>query len=231
MADAGGSLMSKEIVRLLTDFSNTKVAQTPASAFSFAKTVRLQPQPEPEPVIEVRPKPNPLQEQAALVRAAVEKARAEERAAARQEWDQHLTQERARFQVELNRERSKWVAQQAEAIAIGISEAFAAIEERLSSQIANIIRPFVTDAFRSQALQETQAALKVLLSGTRDAVIRISGPEDLLRALKSRLGEEGAAIEFRPSDDAEVAVVASDTSIQTRLGVWKSRLETLLEDE
>ncbi len=61
--------------------------------------------------------------------------------------------------------------------------------------------------------------------------MKITGPEDLVKALKENLGPHGGAIEFLPGDHVEVSVTARDTTVQTQLRAWSERLEQALKAE
>ncbi|WP_230533115.1 hypothetical protein [Microvirga roseola] len=221
--------MSKEIARLLTDFSHDRAGKPPASVpgFPFLKSVKLKPEPEPEAPSESKAKP--AEDSKALIRQAVEKAREEEREFAQSMLERALAEGRTRSEAALQTARAEWVAQEAEALRTQMAAAFEAIEEGLSTRIANILGPFLGEAFRQQALSEMQATIRSILSRSQGGVIAISGPDDLLAEIRGRLGELGEAIEFKPGDQADVTVIAGDTTIETQIGEWMTRLNRVLK--
>ncbi|QRM30136.1 hypothetical protein [Microvirga sp. VF16] len=129
----------------------------------------------------------------------------------------------------MNDQRTIWVEQQALQMSAQISAAVERIEENLSERVANILRPFVSEAFRQQTLAEFKDVLAALLSGRDARLLRISGPEDLLSTMKSHLGHYESLIEFLPSEHVEVSAVAQDTLVQTQLHSWSVRLAQALE--
>jgi len=214
--------MAATLATLLADFSSP--AAGASSGMSLLRSVKVAPEPNPEPV------PPPVVDRHAEIAASVEaRVRAEERETARRELEDAIAAEKARHLEDMNEQRAIWIEQQALELAAQISAAIDHLETNLSEKVANILRPFVAEAFRQQTLAEFKEVLGTLLSGRDACLLKVSGPEDLLAALQTSLGPAGNRIEFAPGEHVEVSVTSQDTLAQTQLNAWSVRLSQALE--
>lgn len=212
--------MAGAIASLLEDFSPAPRSEPVGIGVLRAVKAAAEPDPVPPPAVD---------RQAELIKAVEAKVRAEERDAARRQLDEAVAAEKARFEEELASQRVIWVEQQASQLSTLIVEGIGRMEDMLSERVANIMKPFVSEAFRQQSTAEFKEALATLLLGEETGTMTIAGPEDLLLALKENLGPHGGAIEFLPGDHVEVSVTTRDTTVQTQLQAWSDRLEQVLK--
>ena len=215
--------MAGAIASLLEDFSPGPRSESLGIGILRAAKVAAEP--------DLAPLPPAVDRQAELLKSVEAKVRAEERDAARMQLEEAVAAERSRYEDELASQRVIWVEQQAGQLSTLIVEGIGRIEAMLSETVANILKPFVSEAFRQQSITEFKQVLATLLLSEETGPMRIAGPEDLLRALKKNLGPHGAAIEFLPGDHVEVSVTARDTTVQTQLQAWSDRLEQVLKAE
>ncbi|MBD2745544.1 hypothetical protein IC232_02440 [Microvirga sp. BT688] len=215
--------MAGAIASLLEDFSPGPRSEPVGIGVLRAVKASAEPDPVPPPPV--------VDRQAELIKAVEAKVRAEERDAARRQLDEAVSAEKVRCEEELASQRVIWVEQQASQLSTLIVEGIGRMEDMLSERVANIMKPFVSEAFRQQSIIEFKEALATLLLGEGTGPMKIAGPEDLLLALKENLGPHGGAIEFLPGDHVEVSVTARDTTVQTQLQAWSDRLEQVLKAE
>ena len=215
--------MPGAIANLLEDFSPASSGGT--VGIGILRAVKVTAEPEPNPG------PPPVDRQAELLKAVEARVRAEEREAAQRRLEEAVAAEKARYEDELASQRVIWVEQHAVQLSTQIVEGLGRIEAILSDRVANILKPFVSDAFRQQSNAEFKEALATLLTGDDAGSMRIEGPEDLVQSLKENLGPHGGAIEFLPGDHVEVSVTIRDTTMQTQLRTWSDRLEQVLKAE
>lgn len=215
--------MAGAIANLLEDFSPAPRSEPLGGGILRAVKVKAEP--------DLAPPPPAVDRQAELLKAVEAKVRAEERDAARLQLEEAVAAEKVRSEEELASQRVIWVEQQADQLSALIVEGIGRIEAMLSERVANILKPFVSEAFRQQSIVEFKEALATLLLSEEAGPMKIVGPEDLLLALKENLGAHGSAIEFLPGDHVEVSVTARDTTVQTQLQAWSDRLEQVLKAE
>jgi F0F1-type ATP synthase membrane subunit b/b' len=158
------------------------------------------------------------------IEEALARGREQGAAAARAEYEAKLAEERARAAAALAEARRAWVAEEGETLAAKLSVSMRELTTMLADSLARILRPFLVDALRQQVVDGLLEKLGVLLAHDRDIVLRISGPQDLLDSLREKLGSFPASIDYIPTDDADVRVVANQTVIETQLQAWFQRI-------
>ena len=156
-----------------------------------------------------------VQEGLDAARGEAATARAMERA----ELQKHAVVERLDFQMN---EYAK--------LAEGISQGLAEIERRISDGVARILRPLLMVSVTSRAVGELTANIAKLSSSGHPPLLKISGPEPLLKVLKARTTALAIEIEFAPDAQIEIKVEASHTTIATELGPWLELIHSLSED-
>jgi hypothetical protein len=216
-------MMPGAIASLLEDFS--PAPRSEAAGLGILRSVKVAAEPD------LTPPPPAVDRQAELVKALEAKVRTEEREIARQQLEEAVAAEKARSEEELAAQRVIWVEQQAGQLSTLIVEGLGRIETMLSERVANVLKPFVSEAFRQQSIVEFKGVLATLLLGEETGPIKITGPEDLLLILKENLGPHSAVIDFVPGDYVEVSVTTRDTTVQTQLRAWSDRLDRVLKAE
>ena len=149
---------------------------------------------------------------AARIEAATEAGRAELRAGHAAE----IVAREAAAADALAQARADWASSQAEILHDQITTGFETLQIQLADRIAAVLRPFLAEAMVTRTLNELREALDRLLADDSAQVIRISGPADLIAAL--RAGGSAPGIEWVTDDAVGVAIVADATRIETRLG-------------
>ncbi|MCW2274974.1 hypothetical protein GJ654_10590 [Rhodoblastus acidophilus] len=158
------------------------------------------------------------------------KAFEEGREAARREW----AEERARLEssrtLEFARERAKWQQEEGQRLVEAHRAAIADFETRCAQAVANILKPFLTQAVIARVTDSLVQNIEVLFSSRRRSLFEISGPQDLLDALKEKFADQQASIAYSLSDGLDVRVRVDDTVIETQLGAWMQALGALPAD-
>lgn len=123
--------------------------------------------------------------------------------------------------------RAAWVAAEAVALADGFRAAVATLGDALGEAAAAALQPLLGDAARTLAVEGLRVAVAdLVLAGTGGAVA-VSGPADLLAALRAALDAAGTgtdAMDFTETEAAEVVVTADNSRIETRLAAWAGAL-------
>lgn len=231
------------VARHLPDFSSPiKVAQapsvkTPADAV-FAPLVQP-PAPAkpvngkavPSPAVEAllgktpEPKAKPVDIEQ-ITREAEERGRAAGEAAALQMFEAKFQEFQQEMAERRKAEREAWTRDEADRLASVLMEAAIELESRLSAAIAPVLLPLLEASVAQRALDDLQALMVPLLEREDRPVLKISGPEDLVEALRQRLGDPPACV-FEPSDLPDVRVVAGETVLETQIKEWVQRLKQL----
>ena len=128
------------------------------------------------------------------------------------------------FEERLAAERSRWAAEQGDALAAKLDAGLEQLGSEVGDAVAGILAPFVEQALRQRIVEELLRTLEKVLKGGRPATLKISGPDDLLDCIRQALGGSAAAIEFEATDAVDVRVVADRTVIETQLEAWLQRI-------
>ena len=131
-------------------------------------------------------------------------------------------------QIELLRQ--SWMAELADTMAGHLRDGMAELENRTAAILAELLEPIVTESVRVKAIAEAREAIGTLLANGPDAVIRISGPPDLIAALRVTFAD-AAVLDFTETDAPEVTIVAGDTTIRSHLQSWATSLQNALRDD
>jgi hypothetical protein len=151
----------------------------------------------------------------------LEKGRAEAHA----EGEAKLQEQRNQFAEELSAARAEWAASIAEELGGRLDAALAELENRVAETTARILKPFLADGLHRQAVAELRANLESLLATDSGAAIAISGPGDVLDALREHFAGRATNVTYTPGEDCDVRVVASQATLETQLKSWLAKLD------
>ncbi len=132
--------------------------------------------------------------------------------------------------AEVAQEREKWAAEEAQRLASAHRAAFEDFETRCAQAVANILRPFMVPLAIGRVTEALVENLEALFASRTRALFEISGPADLLDALREKFAERDAAIAFKPEDTIDVRVRIEDTIIETQLEAWMTALGALPQE-
>jgi hypothetical protein len=170
---------------------------------------------------EARPDPARRLEQAHLM------AFEEGRGSARKELDEERGRLRDALDAEVAKARASWVADECARLAEAHRAAFEVFETRCAQAVASILRPFLVQQTIARVTDALVENLEALFAARAPGLFEISGPPDLLDALKEKFAAGAARMEFKPDDSIDVRVRVEDTIIETQLGPWLSALGAL----
>lgn len=216
-------MMSGEVASVIADFSVPSVPE----GFGLGMLRRVKAVVE-EDLVQVQSTPD---RQTDLIRSTEVQVRAEEREIASQQLKEALDAERERHCEELTVQRELWIEQEAAQLSAQMIETVGNLERVLSGRVARIIAQIIPEALRQTAIAEFNEILGTMLSGGVSALLKVTGPEDMLKAIQARFSLREDLIEFVPSSDVEVTLTAGDTTIQTQLSSWATRLQEALKAE
>ena len=152
------------------------------------------------------------------------------REAARKELEDERAQMRDTLAAEVAQERKKWVEEEAQLLASAHRAAFEDFETRCAQAVANILRPFMIPLAIGRVTEALVENLEVLFASRSRALFEISGPADLLDALREKFAGRDASFAFKPEDTIDVRVRHDDTLIETQLAAWMTALGALPQE-
>jgi len=120
--------------------------------------------------------------------------------------------------------RAAWVEEEAGALVSAFQGAFAEMQQTLSEAAAGVLLPLAGKLLADRAADELAEAIEELISQEVEKLVRVSGPADILEAVRSRLGERAGAVEFEAGEGVDAQLLAGDTVMETQLEGWGMRL-------
>ena len=147
------------------------------------------------------------------------------RAAAESEFDVKLEEQKAEFAAQLAAERQEWATATGEELANRLVVAVQEFEGRVAETTARILKPFLAAGLHRQAIEELQSSLDMLLANDSGVSLSISGPADVLEAVRAQLAGKAAAVSYTPNDNCDVRIVAGPAVLETRLRGWMAKLD------
>jgi hypothetical protein len=147
------------------------------------------------------------------------------RAAAMAALEARLEEERAASARQLAAARQAWAAQEGERLALQLSAGLDELQARLSEATARVLEPFLRAELRRQAIASLGLELEALLARDPGIGISVTGPEDLLEALRDRLSGTACAATYLTSGEPDVRILAGETILETRLAAWAAKIE------
>jgi hypothetical protein len=152
------------------------------------------------------------------------------REAARRELEVERERMRDTLAADVAQERKKWAEEEAALLAAAHRAAFEDFETRCAQAVANILRPFMIPLAINRVTGALVENLETLFASRTRALFEISGPADLLDALRDKFADRGAAIAFKPDETIDVRVRLDDTIIETQLEAWMTALDALPQE-
>lgn len=139
---------------------------------------------------------------------------------ARQEAAVALDAAEAAASERLRQERAQWVAGEGVRLSAGFDAGLDALENRIADAVAHALSPFLEDEIRSACLRGLRERLTALWSDEEGPKLVISGPRDLLDAIRHLAAETARPVAFVENKTADIRVTAGDTVIETNLAGW-----------
>lgn len=205
-------MSAEPLARLLTDFDGANREKTRDWVVPFERKLNT--------VAVAR-----AEELTAKTEEAYQRGKSEAQAAALAEQESKLAQEKVRYAIKLAQERERWANEQGATIAAGIADACRNLETEIAAAVARILEPFLSTAITQQAVAAFVDQLAVVAADPSRPVLRVTGPGDLLDAVRRKMGSPTVTIEYRVSEGAEIRAVVDQTVIETQLSAWARRLQ------
>lgn len=149
---------------------------------------------------------------------------AEGKAAAEAAFAPRLEAQQIDFEQRLAAARKSWADAEGVALSDALVRAMKDLEARLAETTARILQPFLEADICRTAVAELATAIDAVLARDKAARIEITGPDDLLGALRVRLADKSSAT-FASSETCDIRVSIDQTVLETRLGAWMAAIE------
>ncbi|MGQ7792569.1 hypothetical protein ACUN0C_09190 [Faunimonas sp. B44] len=146
-------------------------------------------------------------------------------AAAEAEMTRRMALEREAHAAALAAERARWAEEEGEVLRAAFSAGMEQLRAGIEAGLGRALRSVLEEGLRRRAVAAVSEALAVLIEHRGRDLVKVSGPEDLLEAIRRDLGAVGSAVVFEPGQGPDVRVVADQTLIETELAAALLRLD------
>lgn len=139
---------------------------------------------------------------------------------ARAEIAQELNELRASHRNELETARKIWVEEASDQSIRLIGKALADLEAGISQSLQQVLAPFIGKLIPLAAMAELEEILESALKDDFKGSLFLSGPEDLVAELKTRLKQREIDVIVEPLSGTELKARGGNFSITTRIKDW-----------
>ncbi|MBN9670730.1 hypothetical protein [Roseibium aggregatum] len=145
----------------------------------------------------------------------------------RSHYEALLEKERDAHAKALEEEHLRFDMREAANISAAIDGFLNVVEQRISYSIARLLQPFLKEKIIEQLVHAFTGNLRQIAQECDGKLIRLSGPETLVRQVLEQMPGLREQIEVQVSDQVELVALLDDTTVETRLGQWLSQLDDL----
>lgn len=131
-----------------------------------------------------------------------------------------LEEQKAALDQSLAAAREAWCTEQGPRLAEQIGTAIRDMEGRIAESAERVLRPFLAQAVRDQAIGQLRSIVNDLTATNPGITLEISGPEDLLSAMRTSLSASVANASYVVNEACDVQVKAGASVIETRISAW-----------
>ncbi|KAB2943233.1 MAG: hypothetical protein K8F92_10785 [Hyphomicrobium sp.] len=144
----------------------------------------------------------------------------EGRKAAEAETIARLEEQKAALEQSLATARMSWCEEQGPRIAEQIGMAVRDLEDRIAESVERVLRPFLAEAARDEAIRQLRAIVEELIATNPGITLEISAPEDLLSTVRASLSASVVTVSYVVNEACDVQLKAGASIIETRIAAW-----------
>lgn len=116
--------------------------------------------------------------------------------------------------------RKSWCEEEGPRLAEQIRRAIAEMENRIAESAERVLKPFLAQAVRTEAIGRLRAIVQELIGTNPGMTLEVSGPEDLLDAVRSSLQHSAVTVSYVANDACDVQIKAGASIVETRIAAW-----------
>lgn len=144
----------------------------------------------------------------------------EARQAAETEAAARLEQQNATLELRLVAARKAWADEAGPRIATQITDAVGSMEDRIAAAVERVLKPFLAQAARDNAVARLREIMQDLIAGNPAMSVEVTGPEDLLAAVRASLAESIPNATYAVNDTMDIQIKAGASVLETRIAAW-----------
>ena len=149
----------------------------------------------------------------------------EGRQSAEADAEARFAEQKAAAEQDIAAARTAWCAEIGPQLTDQFGNAVREMEDRICDAIERLLRPFLVGAVRARAVNELRATIEEFVGKNPGIALEISGPEDLLEAMRASLPPSLTDVSFAANGASEIQVKAGAALIETRISDWLKSIE------
>ncbi len=154
------------------------------------------------------------------VRAAYEDGYDAGLAAAEAEFADELEKRKEEAEAQVANAGNEWMRKFGAQAATGVMKSLAAIREEVARDTAAAIMPFLSSSLKARAVESLSEAMAETVDVMGAAEVIVTGPQEMIDALKEHLPRTWQVRERVSDDVVELTAQIDSTVLTTRIGDW-----------
>ena len=131
-----------------------------------------------------------------------------------------LEEQKAASELALLAARQSWCEGEGQKLAEQLTAAIGEMHDCISGSVERVLTPFVSQSVRQEAIRQLRATIDELIATNRGISLEVSGPEDLVDAMRASLSNAGVAVSYIVNEASDVQIKAGGSIIETRIAEW-----------
>jgi hypothetical protein len=136
---------------------------------------------------------------------------------------------RTAHREEIEALQSEFQTSAGERIAEHLQQVSTALGQAVSSSVAAMLAPVMTEALTDIAIAELAELVTAAILEGDVGQISVTGPRALFDTLVSKLGESGELLAHVEADDIDLSVAIGESVLVTRISAWTDGVRKVLE--
>ena len=132
--------------------------------------------------------------------------------------------ERERTESAIEQARLAWVEEEGGKLAEALSGSMMQVQTEISSAVAEILEPILSQSLQARAIEELAAVLKSITSSKEVLEVEVKAPSDLIEAVKNAIDAGMTNVSFHSQSGGEVEFRLEASHVRTKFGHWHSLL-------
>lgn len=146
-----------------------------------------------------------------------------------EQYEALLREREAAFEERLAAERQRWAETTAAEGVRLIKEEISRCECAIGNEVVRLLMPLIGEQLTRRSVNEIRDLVRRLLTESPEAHLRISGPHDLVEAMRAALGENGLHASVQETDTLELRVEIDQVVVESRVTKWIERLQEAVQ--
>lgn len=154
------------------------------------------------------------------VRAAYEEGYDAGHVAAEAEFSEEIERQKEEAAAVVAAAGTEWMQKYGAKAAAGLTQSLASIRDEVARDVAAAIMPFLSNSLKERAVASLSEAMGETVDVMGSAEVTVTGPQEMIEALKENLPRTWTVHERISEDEVELTAQIDSTVLTTRISGW-----------